>query len=630
MRSVLSRCLSLLAAGPLAASRPVAAALAGVTLLALGVIASIGKSVSAAEVPDAPAAARGRVAGQAGPPGGYRDQYAGKKKVLVIGDLHTGTQIAHDSVSHAMAVIDQLGRSSGDFIAFLRTDTELVTKGEVWGKGDYAKGGSKQAGGHNLDYFDAVVFYTNGETEMSDQQKQDLLTFVRDDGKGFIGIHTATATLYKFPEYGEMVGAYFDNHPWNVFDAPVRVERPDSPIVRHLPREFIMRDEMYQYRAPYARDKVDVLLSMDPARLDLTNPNVHRTDRDFPLAWTRSYGKGRVFSSSLGHADKGWDDPRLQTMYLEAIRWALRLTDAPVQPHAAPAPDPQSRDYLPGNVPQGTGRYPAVMEVDPTLPTHTVYRPQRLASLGTNKLPVVAWANGACFNVGNRFRYFLTEIASHGYLAIAIGPPGSAALEASADSAPAIGEPADPMQRAPATQATQLIDAINWAVAENARRGSAYYGRLDTNRIAVMGQSCGGLQAIVAAADPRVTTTMIWNSGTFASGNGLPGAPATKASLAKLHTPTAYISGDSSDIAFPNANADFEALQGIPLFRGYEAGVGHNGTYREHNGGEFGQVAVAWLDWQLKADHRSGRMFVGKQCGLCANPRWTVSRKNLD
>jgi type 1 glutamine amidotransferase len=265
----------------------------------------------------------------------WPDPYAGKKKVLIVGDLHTGNQIAHDAVSHAMATLERVGRETGTYIAFLRTDTQLVTKAEVWGSGDYAKGGSKQAPGRNLDDFDAVVFYTNGETEMTPQQKHDLLSFIHDDGKGFVAVHSATASFYSWPEYGDMIGGYFDNHPWSVFDAPIVVERPDFPAMKGWPHELTLRDEMYQYRAPYSRDKVDVLASLDASKLDLSNKNVKRTDRDFPIAWVKSYGKGRVFSSTLGHSDQVWDDPRVQRMYLEAIKWVLRLTDAPVQPHPA-------------------------------------------------------------------------------------------------------------------------------------------------------------------------------------------------------------------------------------------------------------------------------------------------------
>jgi uncharacterized protein len=264
----------------------------------------------------------------------WPDPYAGHKKILIVGDLHTGNQIAHDSVSHAMATLEHLGRESGAYIAFLRTDTEWVTKGEVWGSGDYAKGGSKQAPGRNLEYFDAVVFYTNGETDMTPAQKADLLAFVHDDGKGFVAVHTATASFYSWPEYGELVGGYFDNHPWNVFDAPVIVERPEFPAMKQWPRELTLHDEMYQYRSPYSRGTVDVLARLDERKLDLTNKNVKRTDHDFPVAWVKTYGKGRVFSSTLGHSDQAWDDPRVQSMYLEGIEWVLRMSDAPVRPHA--------------------------------------------------------------------------------------------------------------------------------------------------------------------------------------------------------------------------------------------------------------------------------------------------------
>jgi type 1 glutamine amidotransferase len=268
----------------------------------------------------------------------FPDPYAGGKKVLVVADLHTGNQIAHDAVSHAIATLERLGRESGAYVAFLRTDTTLVTKSEVWGTGDYAKGGPRAARGRNLDFFDAAVFYTNGETEMTAQQKTDLLAFVRDDGKGFVAVHTATASFYGWPEYGELVGGFFENHPWNVFDAPVIVERPDFPAMQHLPRELVLGDEMYQYRAPYSRTKVDVLARLDERKLDLTNPNVRRADGDFPVAWIKTYGNGRVFSSTLGHSDASWDDPRVQKIYLEGIKWVLRLTDGDVKPHPRTGP----------------------------------------------------------------------------------------------------------------------------------------------------------------------------------------------------------------------------------------------------------------------------------------------------
>ncbi len=271
------------------------------------------------------------------PPPGYEDPYAGKKRLLIIADLSTGNQGAHMAVSHAISVIEQLGRDSGAYVSFIRTDTDWVTKGENWGKGDYAKGGAKQARGKNLAYFDAVLFYTNGETTMTAAQKQDLLDAIAKDGKGFIGIHTASATAYTWPEYGEMLGGVFDNHPWMIANAKIIVERPHSLIMKSFKTGMTLRDEHYQMKmAPYSREKVDVLARLDPASVNLAAPMVHRTDADFPVAWIKPYGKGRVFYTGLGHTDTSWDDPRIRTMTLEAIKWAINGGDTP-KPHAIPA-----------------------------------------------------------------------------------------------------------------------------------------------------------------------------------------------------------------------------------------------------------------------------------------------------
>ena len=110
------------------------------------------------------------------------------------------------------------------------------------------------------------------------------------------------------------------------------------------------------------------------------------------------------------------------------------------------------------------------------------------------------------------------------------------------------------------------------------------------------------------------------------------GKTLTKRDLASLHSPVAYISGDSEDIAFVNSNDDYRRLAqtALPVFRGYERGVTHGGTYAQPNGGEFGGVAVAWLLWQLRHDEKAGRMFTGAHCGLCVNPRWVTAKKNIE
>ena len=281
------------------------------------------------------------------------------------------------------------------------------------------------------------------------------------------------------------------------------------------------------------------------------------------------------------------------------------------------------------------------MEMDAGLPDHTIYRAEDLSALNGANLPIVVWGNGACVNAGNAFSSFLTDISSYGYLVIALGPivqrdaVSPAPPPPQAPAAPLRSQGADstepPRDLPPAaTHPSQMIDAIQWALAENERADSKYYRRLIGGKIAVMGQSCGGVQAIEVAADRRIATAVIWNSGLFDKPTNMGGGRTlSKRDLDSIHVPVAYISGDPRDIAFKNAEADFDYLMKIPAFRAYERGVGHGGTYREPNGGEFSGVAVAWLNWQLKGDRRAARMFRGPDCGLCVNPKWVVRTKNL-
>jgi dienelactone hydrolase len=294
--------------------------------------------------------------------------------------------------------------------------------------------------------------------------------------------------------------------------------------------------------------------------------------------------------------------------------------------------------------PAGTGQWPAVMEADARLPTHTVYRPARFPAAA---LPIVAFANGGCENAGNRFRPFLTEIASHGYLVVAIGPivaagdgaPGQARV-APAPGSPAAAHPelagstslAPGSTRPSPTYAAQLIQAIDWAIAENARPGSPYHGKLDPSRVAVMGQSCGGLQAIDAAHDPRVRTLAVLNSGIFpANGRSweIAAAHADIADLATLHGSVLYLTGDPQDAAFPQSEDNYARTNHIPAVRLWRENTPHMGTYREENGGAFGAVVVAWLDWQLKGNQDAGRQFVGAGCSLCTRPEWHVQSKGF-
>jgi type 1 glutamine amidotransferase len=243
-----------------------------------------------------------------------------KKRLLVIGQSK-GYQ--HESISTAMVTLYNLGRSSGRWDTYFRTDCTAITKKPL-------KWGAK-----NLNDFDAVAFFTDGELDMDNSQKADLLSFVRDDGKGFIGIHSAAITFLSWPQYGEMLGGYFDGHPWGEFDAPLVVEDPDFPGMRHLPRDLSFKDEIYQIK-DYSRDRVRVLLSLDSSKVDLTRKGVHRKDRDFAVIWARDYGKGRVLYNGLGHRQEVWERPDIQRMWLEMVQWSMGLIPGDATPRPAP------------------------------------------------------------------------------------------------------------------------------------------------------------------------------------------------------------------------------------------------------------------------------------------------------
>lgn len=243
------------------------------------------------------------------------------KHILVISQTKG---FEHDSVSDAMAAIYNMGKESGLWDTMLRTDTELITKKDL---GRNTK---------TLDYYDAIVFAnTTSELDLDDSQKKDMMSFIKEEGKGFVGIHAAMDTNYKWPEYGEMIGGWFDQHPWSTFNAPIINESPDFPAVRHFPKEFVKYDEIYQAKE-WSRDKLNVLLSLDPNKLNYDNPRVHRKDHDFAVAWAKTYGKGRVFYSTLGHTQESWNDPDIRKMYFEAIKWVLGMTEGSTATHPRP------------------------------------------------------------------------------------------------------------------------------------------------------------------------------------------------------------------------------------------------------------------------------------------------------
>jgi dienelactone hydrolase len=270
----------------------------------------------------------------------------------------------------------------------------------------------------------------------------------------------------------------------------------------------------------------------------------------------------------------------------------------------------------------GTGRYPAARFVDPRLPDHVIYRP---ATRDARRLGVVVWGNGGCSDDGASARQHLAEIASHGYVVIA---PGRILSGPGGPPRPAKRPPPGPLGIR--TTTADVAAGIDWALAENRRAGSPLFGRIDPRAIAVSGHSCGGLQALQLAADPRVNAAIIHNSGVFKDGgNPIRGMTIDKSVLARLHTPVLYVMGGPGDVAWPNGNDDFDRIATVPAAIA-SLDVGHGGTFRDVNGGRVAPVAVAWLEWQLRGDTTAARWFKGPACRLCTDRAWTLRKKRID
>ncbi|WP_298195779.1 hypothetical protein [Novosphingobium sp.] len=280
--------------------------------------------------------------------------------------------------------------------------------------------------------------------------------------------------------------------------------------------------------------------------------------------------------------------------------------------------------------PGGTGPAPAVAEYLPALPDHTVYRPARLPD---RPLPIVLWGNGACRDDGLAHAGFLREVASHGYVIVVPGPPREEPalvppVRMTEMPPPDPNRPAQLARRGPdATSPEQILAGLDWLERQNADPASPFYRHVDPARVAVMGHSCGGLQAIRISADPRIKATVLFNSGVFNnSADGRTGLNVAKSELAMLHAPIAYIIGGPGDIAWPQAIDDVARIVHVPVFFAH-APTGHGGTFRTApNGGAYGVIATRWLDAMLKGDRAARRYFVGADCGLCQAPDWSVPR----
>jgi hypothetical protein len=280
-----------------------------------------------------------------------------------------------------------------------------------------------------------------------------------------------------------------------------------------------------------------------------------------------------------------------------------------------------------------TGPFAVVVEHDPGLATHTIYRPRELSM---NEHPVLVWGEGGCAKNGLMFPEYLSEIASYGFVVIADGPPiarppGGPGAGAGAGGPPAgggggaPGGGGPPADRFSMVNGTALVAAMDWLEAQSKDRNSRFYRKVNVERVAAMGMSCGGLMSYGASNDPRVATVGIWNSGLFPDDRNAQIYAGIKGSVI-------IVTGGESDIAYANGKRDFEVMPAkVPAFYGVHPSVGHGGTYNQDNGGPFGRVAVAWLKWQLEGDKSAtGRgYFVGADCGLCKDSSWQVSARAL-
>jgi dienelactone hydrolase len=276
----------------------------------------------------------------------------------------------------------------------------------------------------------------------------------------------------------------------------------------------------------------------------------------------------------------------------------------------------------------GSGSYSAVREEPASLPTHTVYRPADLSK--TPKLPVLLWANGGCRNTSVEFTRFLGELASHGYLVIAIGRSDipflviRGSIAAVANEKDATGNPliiSDP---------AALIRGLDWAIAENSRKDSVLYGRLDTSKVATIGQSCGGPQAFRAAKDSRITTVVALNSSfPTQAAPGMVGGAEDGWTAEKLAIPAAMFTGGPADSGFSGAEQCYKALSPtLPVLKASLKTVGHTGAYPMPDL-RWSSAVLAWLDWQLKGDRQAEGMFSGQDCALCKDPDWWIDTRNL-
>jgi len=256
----------------------------------------------------------------------------------------------------------------------------------------------------------------------------------------------------------------------------------------------------------------------------------------------------------------------------------------------------------------GSGAYKAEAREEKTFKDAVIYKPVDLKAAVAKEglLPVLVWANGGCNDTSLPHERMLNEVASRGYIIIALG-----SMQNRIDDRPLKKSPNE-----------QMLQAMDWIATQNAKKRSEYFGMVNVEKIAVAGQSCGGAQALAVSSDPRVKTTLMVNSG---MGN-MEMSGASKLSLSELHAPILYMPGGESDIAYANAVLDYERIDQVPVAFANHLTAGHVGDFDQPYGGSFARMMTTWLDWQLKGRADKGDVFLKNK--LDGFPEWTMCMKD--